>query len=61
VEQVEEHLVGPKKLSRVQLDALWTYVGHKGEKGGSQKNKHAGRFGEAQPSTWTVVCESGEP
>jgi hypothetical protein len=44
VEQVEEHLVGPKKLSRVQLDALWTYVGHKGEKGGSQKKKHAGRI-----------------
>jgi transposase-like protein len=35
VEQIEEHLVGPKKLSRVQMDALWTYVGHKGEKGGS--------------------------
>ena len=35
VEQVEEQLVGPKKLSRVQMDALWTYVGHKGEKGGS--------------------------
>ena len=35
VEQVEAHLVGPKKLSRVQMDALWTYVGHKGEKGGS--------------------------
>ena len=46
VEQIEEQLVGPKKLSRVQMDALWTYVGHKGEKGGSPKKQHAGRFGE---------------
>jgi hypothetical protein len=46
VERIEEQLVRPKKLSRVQLDALWTYVGHKGEKGGSEKRKHEGRFGE---------------
>lgn len=57
VEQIEERLVGPKKLNRVQMDALWTYVSHKGEKGGSQKKKHEGRFGEARPSTWTPVCE----
>src|SRR2546423_14447402 len=37
VEQMEEQLVGPKKLSRVQLDALWTYVGHKGEKGEARR------------------------
>jgi transposase-like protein len=55
VEQIKEHLVGPKKLSRVQLDALWTDVGPKGEQGGSQKKKHAGRFGAAPPSTWTPV------
>lgn len=35
VEQLEEYLVVPYKLSRVQVDALWTYAGHKGEKGGS--------------------------
>jgi hypothetical protein len=52
VEQVEEQLLGPKKLSRVQMDALWTYVGHKGEKGGSQKKREEDRFGEAPPSTW---------
>src|SRR6266571_160307 len=51
VEQIEEQLVGPKKLSRVQMDALWAYVGHKGEKGGGQKKMHEGRFGEAPPST----------
>src|SRR6266487_5322459 len=46
VEQIEEELVGPKKLSRVQKDALWAYVGYKGEKGGGQKKMHEGRFGE---------------
>jgi transposase-like protein len=35
VKQVEEHLVVPHKLSRIQADALWTFVGHKGEKRGS--------------------------
>ena len=55
VEQIEERLVGAKKLNRVQMDALWTYVGHKGEKGGSQKKKHEERFGEEPPSTGTPV------
>jgi len=35
VEQFEEQIVRTQKLSRVQMDALWTYVGHKGEKGGN--------------------------
>ncbi|GAC1360629.1 MAG: hypothetical protein NVSMB38_44520 [Ktedonobacteraceae bacterium] len=46
VEQIEEELVGLKKLSRVQMDALWVYVGHKGEKWGSEKKMHEGHFGE---------------
>jgi transposase-like protein len=46
IEQVEEQIVRPKKLSRVQMDALWTYVGHKGEKGGNQKKKEKECFGE---------------
>jgi len=40
-----ERLVRKKKLSRVQLDALWTYVWHKGEKGGSLKKMQEGLFG----------------
>src|SRR5207248_1768059 len=32
VEQFEEHIVRARKLNRVQLDALWTYVSHQGEK-----------------------------
>jgi transposase-like protein len=35
VTQVEEYLVVPHKLIRIQADALWSFVGHKGEKGGN--------------------------
>jgi len=44
VEQFE-HIVRERKLSRVQLDALWTYVGHKGEKGGNLKKLQEVLFG----------------
>jgi transposase-like protein len=37
VEQFEEYLMKEYQLTRVQIDALWTFVGHKGEKGGGQK------------------------
>jgi transposase-like protein len=50
-----EHIIRKKKLSRVQLDALWTYVWHKGEKGGSLKKLQEELFGVEKPSTWTVV------
>ena len=55
VEQFEEGLVRRHKLSRVQTDALWTYVGHKGEKGGSQRKKPEEHFGAEPPLTWTPV------
>jgi transposase-like protein len=51
-----ERIIRKKKLSRVQLDALWTYVWHKGEKGGDLKKLQEELFGVAKPSTWTVVC-----
>src|SRR2546421_1911582 len=51
VEQFEEGIVRKQKLSRVQTDALWTYVGHKGEKGGSQKEKREEHFGAESPLT----------
>ena len=50
-----EHIIRKKKLSRVQLDALWTYVWHKGEKGGNLKKLQEELFGVEKPSTWTVV------
>ena len=45
VEEVEEQLVGPYKLSSIQMDALWTFVGHKGEKGGDKKKMPKEHFG----------------
>ena len=50
-----EHIIRKKKLSRVQFDALWTYVWHKGEKGGSLKKLQEELSGVAKPLTWTVV------
>jgi transposase-like protein len=37
VEPIEALLLANYRLTRAQLDALWTYVGHKGEKGGAKK------------------------
>ena len=60
VQQFEEHLVRTRKLKRVQLDALWTYVGHKGEKGAERKKRQEERFGVEPPLTSTRVYGSGE-
>jgi len=51
VEQFEEGLVRKYKLSRVQSDALWTFVKHKGEKGGSQRRMKEEHFGVELQST----------
>jgi len=39
VEEIEALLLANYPLRRAQLDALWTYVGHKGKKGGVQRRK----------------------
>jgi transposase-like protein len=52
VEQFEESIVRKHKLSRVQTDALWTYVDHKGEKGGIQRKTQEEHFGVEPPLTW---------
>ena len=44
-----ERIVRKKKLSRVQLDALWTYVWHKGKKGGNLKKMQEELFGLEKP------------
>lgn len=59
VEQFEEGIVRKHKLSRVQLDALWTFVGHKGEKGGDQKKKKKAPSGAERPLTWIPDSELG--
>ena len=50
VEEIEAVLLANYPVSRAQLDALWTYVGHKGEKGGTVKKRHEAVSGEARPS-----------
>jgi len=42
-------LVRKKKLSRVQFDALWTYVYHKGEKKAELKKMQEELFGVEKP------------
>jgi transposase-like protein len=49
VEQIEALLLANYQLTRVQLDALWTYVGHKGEKGDDPKKKTEALSGAARP------------
>jgi transposase-like protein len=55
VEQFEEYLLKECQLTRVQIDALWTFVGHKGEKGGSKRKRHKGHSGEEQALIWRPV------
>ena len=40
-EAIEEVLMADYQLSRGQLDALWSYVGNKGEKGAIRKRRKA--------------------
>jgi len=61
MEQIEQALLRDYKMSRAQLDALWTYVGHKGEKKVSRKKKSAARSGAGQRLTPTRDYGSGAP
>ena len=45
VEQIEALLLANYHLSRAQLDAMWTYVGNKGEKGAMPKPTNVARLG----------------
>ena len=47
VECIEAILLANYRLTRAQLDALWIYVGHKGEKGGARKRTSAAPSGVA--------------
>jgi hypothetical protein len=48
VGQIEALLLANYELERGQLDAMWSYVGNKGEKKTIRKRKKTGSFG-AQP------------
>lgn len=61
MEQIEQVLLKDHKMSRAQLDALWTYVYHKGEKKGSQKKTNAARSGAERQSKLTRAYESDAP
>jgi transposase-like protein len=47
VEEIEALLLANYPVRRAQLDALWTFVGHKGEKGGTAKKRLEGASGVA--------------
>lgn len=61
MEQIEQVLLQDHKLSRAQLDALWTYVGHKGEKKGFRKKTNAALSGAGRRSKPTPGCASDAP
>lgn len=37
VEEIEAILMQDYQIERAQIDGLWAYVGHKGQKGGTKK------------------------
>jgi transposase-like protein len=45
VELTERLLQRHHQLKRAQLDALWAFVGHKGEKGGDRRKRSGGASG----------------
>ena len=49
VEQIEALLLANYPLTRAQLDAMWTYVGNKGEKGGTRRKRAEAPSGGASP------------
>jgi transposase-like protein len=52
LEPFDEYLIKQYELTRVQIDALWTFVGHKGEKGGDPKKMQEEPFGAEQALTY---------
>jgi transposase-like protein len=53
VQVIEALLQRSHKATRVQLDALWAFVAHKGEKGGTLKRRSEAPSGAPGPSTST--------
>ena len=47
VEEIEALLIANHHLTRVQLDAMWTFAGHMGEKATILKNQIEEHSGEA--------------
>jgi hypothetical protein len=58
---VEEVLLKDFRIKRGQLDGLWAYVRHKGEKKDTPKRRRAASSSVRPCSTWIAVCESHAP
>jgi len=56
VERIEAILLANYPLTRAQLDAMWIYVGHKGEKGGARRRTSVAPSGAASRSRATRAC-----
>jgi transposase-like protein len=61
VEEIEALLLAHHRVSRAQVDALWTYVGHKGEKGGTPRSPTGAPSGGGSPSRPTPAYASAAP
>jgi transposase-like protein len=61
MERIEQVLMRDHKMSRAQLDALWTYVGHKGEKKGFRKKTNVAHSGAGRRSKPTRGSGSDAP
>jgi transposase-like protein len=61
VERIEALLLANFHLTRAQLDAMWIYVGHKGERGGAWSKTSAAASGAVSPSIATRVYELAGP
>lgn len=61
MERIEQVLLRDHKMSRAQLDALWTYVGHKGQKKGFRKKTNAAHSGAGRRSKPTLDSGSDAP
>src|SRR5262249_48733776 len=59
--KIEEVLMRDYKMSRAQLDSLWAYVGHKGEKGGARKSLNVAHSGVGRRSSPKRGYESHAP
>ncbi len=55
-EQIEEVLMADSKVKRGQLDALWSYVGNKGEKTAIPRATQVASSGARPCSTCTAAC-----
>lgn len=60
VERLEALLLATFQLTRAQLDAMWTYVGHKGEKGGASSRSSVAPSGAASRSRATRASALAE-